>query len=81
MTVWDAVGMGFENGFVPRGRFRVGWGEEDGPLEEGGETERWRVRRMWAVMRALGPTAWRGDGKRTEDEAHEAKAFSERMFV
>ena len=83
MTVWDAVGTGFEGGFVPRGRFRVGWSEEGGPLEEGGEMERWRVGRMWEVMRALSPAAWRGDEtqKRKAESADEAKAFSERMFV
>jgi ABC-type uncharacterized transport system ATPase subunit len=80
MTVWDAVGTGFEGNFVPRGRFCVGFGEDGKPLEEGGEVERWRVRRMWEVMKMLGPAAWRGE---TDNQvvAEEAKAFSEKAFV
>ncbi|KAI0090883.1 P-loop containing nucleoside triphosphate hydrolase protein [Irpex rosettiformis] len=80
MTVWDAVGTGFEGNFTPRGRFKVGFGEDGSPLEEGGEEERWRVRRMWEVIRALGPATWRGEGKSTA-EAHEAEAFSQKAFV
>lgn len=80
MTVWDAVGTGFEGNFVPRGRFRVGFGPDGGELEAGGETERWRVRRMWEVLRALGPAAWRG-APPSEDEAREAQDFAQRPFA
>ena len=80
MTVWDAIGTGFEGGFVPRGRHRVGFSVDGEPLEPGGEEERWRVRRMWDVIRALGPPAWRGE-PRGEDEAREAQAFSQRQFT
>lgn len=80
MKVWDVVGTGFEGNFVPRGRFNVGFSQDGRPLEEGGEEERWRVRRMWDVIRGLGPATWRGE-QRSEDEAKEAQAFSERSFV
>lgn len=80
MTVWDAVGTGFEGNFVPRGRFHVGFSQEGTQLEEGGEEERWRVRRMWDVIRGLGPATWRGEPK-SEAEAQEAQKFSERSFT
>ncbi len=80
MTVWDAVGTGFDGGFVPRGRFGVGFATNGEPLEEGGEDERRRVRSMWEVIRALGPAAWRGEPK-GEKEAKEAEAFSRRSFA
>ena len=80
MSVWDAVGTGFEGGFVPRGRFSVGFGIDGRVLEEGGEEERWRVRRMWDVIRGLGPAAWRGVPQ-GEDEKREAQEFSKRPFT
>lgn len=80
MKVWDAVGTGFEGNFTPRGRFKVGFGKDGRPLEEGGEEERWRVRRMWEVIRALGPATWRGETE-SAAEAKEAEAFSEKAFV
>lgn len=80
MTVWDAIGTGFEGNFVPRGRFRVGFGTDGTELAEGGEEERWRVRRMWEVLRALGPAAWRGEAQ-SEAEARGAQDFSKRPFA
>ncbi|KAI0688994.1 P-loop containing nucleoside triphosphate hydrolase protein [Cytidiella melzeri] len=77
MTVWDAVGTGFEGNFVPHGRLRVGYGTDGTQLEEGGEEERWRVRRLWDVIGALGPATWRGE----ETSEEEAKAFAEREFA
>ncbi|PSR71503.1 hypothetical protein PHLCEN_2v12615 [Hermanssonia centrifuga] len=44
MTLWDAVGKGFDVGFVPRGRFGVEFATNGEPLEEGREDERCRVR-------------------------------------
>lgn len=82
MTVWDAVGTGFEGGFVPRGRFSVGFGADGRMLDEGGEEERWRVRRMWDVIRGLGPTAWRGESNSGDEAAlKEAQEFSKRAFA
>lgn len=80
MTVWDAIGTGFEGNFVPRGRFRVGFGADGAELEQGGDEERWRVRRMWDVIRGLGPATWRGEPA-SEAEAKEAQRFSERAFA
>lgn len=80
MTVWDAVGTGFEGGFVPRGRRRVGF--FDGvDLQEGSEVEQWRVSRMHEVLAALGPRAWRGDVVTSTTLADEDQAFSKRAFV
>lgn len=80
MTVWDAIGTGFEGNFVPRGRYNVGYSQDGGPLEEGGDEERWRVRRMWDVIRGLGPAIWRGEPQ-SEAEAKEAQEFSQRTFA
>ncbi|GJE94751.1 molybdenum transport ATP-binding protein ModF-like protein [Phanerochaete sordida] len=80
MSVWDAVGTGFEGTFVARGRARVGFGEDGAPLAEGGDAERARVRRMWDVLRALGPATWRG-APTSEDAAREAQEFARRPFA
>ena len=80
MSVWDAVGTGFEGNFVPRGRLRVGFGADGTELQGGGDVERWRVKRMWEVIRALGPAAWRGEPK-SDAEAREAQEFSKRPFA
>ncbi|KAF8157305.1 P-loop containing nucleoside triphosphate hydrolase protein [Mycena galopus ATCC 62051] len=55
MSVWEAVGTGFEGGFVPRGADGVGLGP-GGALSEAESA--WRVGRSWAVLGALGPGAW-----------------------
>ncbi len=44
MITWDAVGKGFDVGFVPRGRFGVEFATNGEPLEDGREDERGRVR-------------------------------------
>ncbi|KDQ56336.1 hypothetical protein JAAARDRAFT_36509 [Jaapia argillacea MUCL 33604] len=55
MSVWEAVGTGFDGGFVPRGVKGVGLGLSGGLREE---EEVWRVGRVREVVRALGPSAW-----------------------
>ncbi|KAE9388438.1 P-loop containing nucleoside triphosphate hydrolase protein [Gymnopus androsaceus JB14] len=47
MTVWDVIGTGFDGDFVPKGQ--DGWKEEEG----------WRMARVWEVLEALGPEAWK----------------------
>ncbi|PCH35667.1 nucleoside triphosphate hydrolase protein [Wolfiporia cocos MD-104 SS10] len=82
MTVWDVVGTGFGGEFVPRGRLRVGVRFEDGAeLERDGPVERWRVRRMWTVLEALGPRAWRGRVRDRTLGVEEDKEFAKRHFV
>lgn len=74
MSVWEAVGTGFDGGFVPRGERGVGAGVM-APLDEAGV--RWRVQRCGEVLEALGPRAWgpdAGGGESTE-------AFAKRAFV
>ena len=56
LTVWDAIGTGFDGGFVPKGRRGVGVGADGAPLPPGGHEEEWRVGRMREVMRNLGPS-------------------------
>ncbi|KAG6847861.1 hypothetical protein H0H93_005463 [Arthromyces matolae] len=79
MTVWDAVGTGFDGGFTPLGRKNVGRGVLQ-PVTE--EDIAWRVNRCWEVLEALGPAAWdsenvpKGASKRSV-----AEEFSKRMFV
>ena len=81
MSVWHAVGTGFDGGFVPRGRARVGVAEDGTELEAGGAEEAWRVGRMREVMRALGPSQWHkgagaGEGVAVpSDEEFFARAF------
>ncbi|KAJ7153497.1 P-loop containing nucleoside triphosphate hydrolase protein [Mycena crocata] len=59
MSVWEALGTGFDGGFVPQGADGVGIGEE-GTLTEA--QRMWRVARCWEVLAALGPPAWRTAG-------------------
>ncbi|KAJ7690200.1 P-loop containing nucleoside triphosphate hydrolase protein [Mycena rosella] len=51
MSVWEAVGTGFEGGFVPLGPAGVG-------LDIGEAERARRVARVREVLRALGPLAW-----------------------
>lgn len=59
MSVWEAVGTGFDGGFVPLGKEGVGIGVLQ-PLDDAGV--RWRVERCWEVLEALGPRAWTASG-------------------
>ena len=52
MSVWEAVGTGFDASFISRGKEGVGGAERT--LDE----IEWRVKRCWEVMEALGPVAW-----------------------
>ncbi|KAI0364005.1 P-loop containing nucleoside triphosphate hydrolase protein [Pilatotrama ljubarskyi] len=58
MTVWDAIGTGFDGGFVPKGKRHVGVAQDGTDLVPGSQEEEWRVHRMHEVMRALGPSRW-----------------------
>ncbi|KAI0343574.1 P-loop containing nucleoside triphosphate hydrolase protein [Trametopsis cervina] len=67
LSVWDAVGTGFEGNFVPRGKRRVGYAPDGAPFPiadddvDGhgqSEEETWRVGRVWEVLEALGPASW-----------------------
>lgn len=55
MTVWDAIGTGFDGGFVPLGEKNIGIGLA-GMLTE--DETQWRIDRVWEVLRSLGPTVW-----------------------
>lgn len=72
LTVWDAVGTGFDGGFVPKGKRRVGLAPDGIPLAPGSHEEEWRVHRMHEVMRALGPARW---------HSHPDKATAEWFFA
>ncbi|CDO78071.1 hypothetical protein BN946_scf184708.g5 [Trametes cinnabarina] len=72
LTVWDAVGTGFDGGFVPKGKRRVGIAHDGTPLAPGSHEEEWRVHRMHEVVRALGPRRW---------HAHPDKMTDERFFA
>ncbi|KAF9465209.1 P-loop containing nucleoside triphosphate hydrolase protein [Collybia nuda] len=74
MSVWEAVGTGFDGGFVPLGTHGVGTGIM-APLDEAGI--QWRVRRCQAVIDALGPRSWSNDTRAGES----AEAFAKRAFV
>ena len=77
MNIWEAVGTGFNGGFVPRNRgattkCTVGWVDvDDDELGSGWynlsdhekearreDIRKWRVRRCWEVLEALGPASW-----------------------
>ena len=77
MNLWEAVGTGFNGGFVPRNRgttakSSLGWVDvDDDELGSGWynlldhekearreEIRKWRVRRCWEVLEALGPASW-----------------------
>lgn len=52
MSVWEAVGTGFDGSFVSHGKEGVGGAERT--LDE----IEWRVKRCWELMEALGPATW-----------------------
>ncbi|KAI0330391.1 P-loop containing nucleoside triphosphate hydrolase protein [Cubamyces sp. BRFM 1775] len=72
LTVWDAIGTGFDGGFVPKGKRRVGIAVDGTDLAPGSQEEEWRVHRMHEVMRALGPRRWHTH----PDEMTEEKFFA-----
>ncbi|KAJ7760613.1 P-loop containing nucleoside triphosphate hydrolase protein [Mycena maculata] len=76
MSVWEAVGTGFDGGFVALGARGVGIGlGGTGALSEAEEAA--RVERCWDVLRALGPDAW-GTG---EAEGEETERWAQRKFM
>ncbi|RDB20786.1 hypothetical protein Hypma_012311 [Hypsizygus marmoreus] len=75
MSVWEAVGTGFDGGFVPQGEHGVGLGVMT-PLDA--ERLRKRVDRCWEVLEALGPRAWAGNDGIASDVT---EAFKDRAFV
>ena len=88
MLVWDVVGTGFEGTFVAQGKKRVGTGMNlHGALSD--EEERWRVARVWDVLRRLGPAAWKQGGATRDAPASAGdmapsptdRSFAERDFA
>lgn len=77
ISVWDAVGTGFDGGFVPLGQRGVGVGLAGGLTEE--EVE-WRVSRVWDVLNGLGPHTWTRS-KANPDPAATPETFAKRAFV
>lgn len=78
MTVWEAIGTGFDGGFVPYGEKGVGVGL-NGQLSD--EEISWRVDRMWDVLIGLRPDTWfnvhlgKGEGSRAAAESFKARQF------
>ncbi|KAI0311188.1 P-loop containing nucleoside triphosphate hydrolase protein [Amylostereum chailletii] len=75
MSVWEAVGTGFDGGFVPMGVRGVGIGLSGAltPSEQA-----WREQRVRAVLSGLGPHAWGGS---ESGDAVSPEAFAERPFA
>ncbi|TFK33535.1 P-loop containing nucleoside triphosphate hydrolase protein [Crucibulum laeve] len=82
MTVWDAVGTGFDGGFVPHGKEGVGVIDDHLNEQQRRETIEWRLNRTWEVLEALGPSAWsRNSGTDLCTSKREITArFSKRFF-
>lgn len=79
MTVWEAVGTGFDGGFVPLGEMGLGVG-----LSGGLNTEErvWRERRVREVLEGLGPHTWGSipeASHATDAKASETK-FEDKLF-
>ena len=70
--MWEAIGTGFDGGFVPMGTRGVGIGL-NGTLTP--EEQHWREERIHAVLAGLGPHTW---GKEEGNETPEA--FAGRLF-
>ncbi|KAL1705831.1 P-loop containing nucleoside triphosphate hydrolase protein [Schizophyllum commune] len=70
VTAWEAVGTGFDGGFVPGGEKGVGKGIMAPPDIP------WRLARMEEVFAALGPDAWVG-----EEPGEATEAFKQRPFA
>jgi ABC-type Mn2+/Zn2+ transport system ATPase subunit len=84
MSVWDAVGTGFDGGFVPLGPKGVGVGLAGGLTDK--ETQ-WRVDRVWEVLTKLGPHTWvktsvdSDTNTRNNIVSGSTKTFAARSFV
>lgn len=80
MTVWEAIGTGFDGGFVPLGPRGLGVGLH-GELSESERT--WRADRVWEVLRGLGPHTWCGADLGTRPGAGEepVEEFAQRPFA
>ena len=76
LSVWDAVGTGFDGGFVPKGRRGVGMAGDGTPLVGGSQEEEWRVGRMHEVMRNLGPSQWHTHPDTVTDERFFRMSFA-----
>ena len=75
MSVWEAVGTGFDGGFVPLGKDGIGIGVLQ-PLDDA--SIRWRVERCWEVLDALGPQVWTTPGTGV---AMSTEEFKNKQFV
>jgi ABC-type molybdenum transport system ATPase subunit/photorepair protein PhrA len=81
MSVWDAVGTGFDGGFVPLGAEGVGIGLAGGLTDE--ETQL-RVSRVWEVLAKLGPHTWtKAEDNSTQENIinGSSKTFAARSFA
>lgn len=70
MSVWDVVGTGFDGGFVPMGKNKVGAG-----LEPAEETQ--RVERVWQVLNGW----WKHLRPGQEVDEAEVREFSKKTFA
>jgi ABC-type molybdenum transport system ATPase subunit/photorepair protein PhrA len=68
MSVWDVIGTGFDGGFVPMGRMRVG--SDLDKIEEGR-----RVERVWEVL-----NDWWKHSRQTDGE-DQVREFSQKTFA
>jgi ABC-type molybdenum transport system ATPase subunit/photorepair protein PhrA len=72
MSVWEAIGTGFEGVFVPLPGKGVG-----ANLPEHKSIRDWREERMWEVLENLGPSAWNP----SEYPRELAAEFAQRKFT
>ncbi|KAL1945384.1 hypothetical protein VTO73DRAFT_2235 [Trametes versicolor] len=77
LTVWDAIGTGFDGTFLPKGKRRVGIAVDGTPLAPGAQEEEWRLHRMHEVMGALGPRRWHTHPDKMTDAQFFAQPFTE----
>jgi len=68
MTVWDVIGTGFDGGYVPVGKMKVG-----ADLDE--KEEKQRVNRVWDVL-----NDWWRHSRRTEKE-NQMREYSQKTFA
>jgi ABC-type multidrug transport system ATPase subunit len=72
MSVWEAIGTGFEGVFVPLPGNGIG-----ANLPENKSLRDWREERMWEVLENLGPSAW----KPSEYPRELAAEFAQKKFT